>query len=343
MCLRIAGTATAMRPTLRWLAAIVILMTGCSASITTDPPRTSTALVAVTDGFEFRSDPLFNLHDFLIWNAESDQPINPRPECTQRLSLRDQEAYRDAQTHYANLYARGQSPGVLGVALLYRVAGFADVDVVADSVLAPTLAHLQAALYAYRSCWWADHDARNRRWIAAVVSHLRVHEADLRSRHLTSYRAEWEGRIPVDVAGYVSWAGASSLTNPDHIRIASADPRYQEAAALEMVFHEASHTLLGPGYGDVWEALVAAATTPTTERAPHGLWHPIIFFTSGTLTAARLNAYDNRSYRPYMYSNRVFEQYWVPLERHWLPYLEGEITLEEAAARLVAAVSDTHR
>lgn len=302
------------------------------------PPGARPATVLETDLFAFRSDMRFNLHDFLVWNAREAEPVDPRPTCLAALPDAEREGWKHARAHYAETFNRAEPFDRLVVALWFELAGFALVEIVPDEERAPSRQHLDAAEAAYRACWWADHDARNRAWIAALAPSLDAHERALRAGHARALGADWSGRIPVDVVGYVSWAGAGTLVDPNHILVSSADPRHHGDAALEVVFHEASHTLLGPGRGAVWDALVDAVAPA------HELWHPLLFHTSGWLVARRLAERGSPGYVPYVYRNGLYERAWPalrePIETHWEPYLEGRIDLQEAAERLVAATSE---
>lgn len=276
--------------------------------------------VAATDLFVFRSDALFNLHDFLLWNAQVEQPVEPRPGCVEALDEPDREAFERVLTHYAGAFGAAPPFDRLGVGLRYELAGFPEVEIVPDSAMAPTLAMLRAAAPAYEACWWADHDARNRAWIAEVVQLLTPHEEVLRARHADAYGADWGAPIPVDVVGYAGRAGAATLVNPHHILVSGADSRHHGDAALEILFHEASHTLFGPGNGAVWHALAETTTAPDAERLAQAVWHPILFYTSGKLVQTRLAEHGVRDYEPYMYRHGLFEGAWPryrePLEGH---------------------------
>jgi hypothetical protein len=140
----------------------------------------------------------------------------------------------------------------------------------------------------------------------------------------------------------VSWSGANTLTEPHHILLAGDDPRYAGLAALEVVFHEASHTLLGPGSGAVSEAL-AAAGAKLGREIPRDLWHAVLFYSVGYEIKRVLAAAGHPSYEPHVYKQRLFERSWPsfrePLEQHWRPYLEGSTDLRAAAESLLAAIA----
>ncbi len=312
-------------------------------------PERSNAFIAATRQFSFYSDPRVNAHDFLLWGLASEEPVEPAPECLARLPDAEREAFQRALSHYRETLT-GRDPGHnrLMLALRYELVGHPDIDVLPDSATALTLARLDAALPAYRTCWWGRHDARNRAWIAEAVPLLIAHEDTLKGRLARAYRAEWRGRIPVDVVGYVNFGGANTVVNPDNVMITAVDPAYGQLGGLEMLFHEASHTLLGPRVGGaIPEALEAASREVSGEPPPRNLWHVILFYTAGRVVQDLLEERGVTGYEPYVYREGLFGRAWPeyqePLEHHWEPYLEGRIGMEEAASRLLRGMANATR
>ncbi|HEY5567497.1 MAG TPA: hypothetical protein VIM81_09665 [Gammaproteobacteria bacterium] len=332
------------------IRALLIFLTAAIPTYGQEPSALANrepSFVAATRGFVFHSDATINLHDFLIWNARAEQPIDPRPDCVSDLPGAERQALEQAQEYYDQTFADPAANNRLLVALRYELAGFTDLSLVADEVMAPAFAELRAAAPAYRTCWWTEHDARNREWIAELVPRLIAHEDFLRARLSQLYEAELNARIPVDVVGYVSFGGANSLVAPDHLMISSVDPANKGDSALEVVFHEASHTLLGVERGAVWEALEEAVTTVGLEQLPRDLWHTVLFFTTGKAVEARLAERGVANYEPYVYREGLFDRAWPqfrePLEAHWEPYLEGRIDMAEAARRLLEELNEAQR
>ena len=112
--------------------------------------------------------------------------------------------------------------------------------------------------------------------------------------------------------------------------------------ALELLFHEASHTIVNPRSEGSIAALRRAAEAQGI-ALPKDLWHAVLFFTAGHAAQAVIRALWNAPYEPYMYSQGLFTRAWpkwrAPLEQCWRPYLERERSLEQAAAQLVAAAA----
>lgn len=329
--MRTAGTLTAV-------AVLISTTAGETQNTRPAPPDRRDAFVAATRMFAFHSDPTINLHDFLLSKAQVQGHPDPRPECLAGLPRPEAEAFEQARLHYDTNLSRRPWTDRLIVALRYEVAGFTEANVLPDSATAPALEVLRAAVPAYRRCWWKDHDARNRAWIAAVVPRLIEHEDAIAERLGRVFKAEWKTPFPVDIVGDAPPVGANTVTDPDHILISSADTGNQGTAGLEIVFHEAGHTIVGPGGGEVWQALQAAAAEVDAKPLAGQLWHPIIFYTAGKVVEARLAERGAPGYEPYMFRGDLFRQFRQPLEQHWQPYVDNRISLQEAAKRLLGAV-----
>lgn len=311
-------------------------------------PDRPEAFVAATRAFAFYSDPLLNLHDFLMARTRSqaqEQQVDAR--CLDSLRPAHREAFERARQHYTRTMASRNWMDDLMMALRWELAGFSDIDFLPDSAVAPTLTHLHAAAPAYVTCWWPQHDARNRVRIAQLVPRLIAHEDTLLARLAVLFREEWSPPFPVDIVGWTSSSGANSVVNPNHIVMSSANPGYDDDSGLEMILHEAAHTIIGPGNGTVWRALEEAGTALEAEDLPGTLWHPVLFYTTGKVVQALLAEHGAANYEPYMYRQGLFERAWPelrqPLEQHWQPYLDGRIELDEAARRLLDGVREAGR
>jgi hypothetical protein len=95
--------------------------------------------------------------------------------------------------------------------------------------------------------------------------------------------------------------------------------------AIEMIFHESSHTdpMEQPLRAALQDAF-RAAETPEPER----FWHDVIFYTSGEITRLVLAAHGEPNYHHYG-SLGVYKrgQRWAvelpALDEHWRPFLES--------------------
>jgi hypothetical protein len=302
-------------------------------------PDRGGALVAASRTFLFYSDPVTNLHDFLVWNARSNEPVEPAPACLAGLPAEQRAAFEHALLHY-RVFATPAGNRLL-IALRYRLAGFGDFGLADTTAIEAALAELPPAAPAYERCWWPTHDARNRRWVEALMPLLAAHEEALSDRLGELYGQELNRPLPVDVVSYGSLSGADSVGDPDHLLVSSIEPANAGYAALEIVFHEASHTVFGPRpTGRLWTELEAAAKATGAPLAPN-VWHAMLFYTTGSAVRARLTE-QGVDYVQYLYAQGLFERSWPlyrePLERLWQPYVDGRVPMVEAVRQLIDAL-----
>jgi hypothetical protein len=212
------------------------------------------------------------------------------------------------------------------------------------------VAALEQAAPVYRAHWWKEHDRANRSWIAAVAPRVRQLGGNLAEQLAAIYHAEWPaGSIRVDVTIYAGRMGGYTSLDPLHVTISSSDTRNQGAAALEVLFHEASHALAGA----VREG-IARECRARNKPIPRDLWHALVFYTTGEIVRRALSvpevaaggaASQNRvggNYTPYAYRYGLYARGWQNyerlLERYWQPYLDGREEFDRALAHLVAAL-----
>jgi hypothetical protein len=326
-----------MRLALVPLLGVLAVGTAAAQPAKTLPAR-GKALVATTSTFAFYSDPVTNLHDFLVWNARSPEPVEPAPECLAGLPAEERTAFDRARGHY-KVFATPAGNRLL-LALRFRLAGFGDFGIADAAAIEAALAELPRAAPAYEKCWWPAHDARNRRWIAALEPLLAAHEDALSVRVSGLYGRNLRRPFPVDIVSYASFSGADSVVDPDHLLVSSREPANAGYAGLEVVFHEASHTVFGPGTdGQLWLELEQAAKADGAPL-PQNFWHVMLFYTTGSTVKARLAERGVR-YEQYLYTQGLFERSWPgyrgPLERLWQPYVDGRVARADALKGIVAA------
>jgi hypothetical protein len=206
-----------------------------------------------------------------------------------------------------------------------------DQSLKGSGVSTAVAATLEAAAPEYRAGLWKQHNQGNIAWIESVKPLLAKHGAALAKELARIYQTEWPSEpIRVDVSEYASWAGAYTTLRPTHITISSTDPGYRGPAALEMLFHEASHSLIDK----LDDALAAELKKQNRLFKRRGFSHAVLFYTAGELTRRRIDGYTM-----YGIKNGVFENGWaesVPvLEKDWKPYIDGKIDLATAVRRLV--------
>ncbi len=203
---------------------------------------------------------------------------------------------------------------------------------------------LESVAPVYRARWWPQHDRANRFWIAVATPQVKQFGPTLIKQLTSAYQAKWPAKpIRVDVVEYANWAGGYTTLDPDgnvHTTICSIEQDYQGNSALEMLFHEASHAMVGPNNGAVARA-IARECKAQSKPIPNGLWHAIIFYTAGEFTKRNLKEFGVSNYTPAGYRGlytRAWPKLQRPLELYWQPYLDGTVDFDKAISNLIAAL-----
>jgi hypothetical protein len=336
----------------RWLRALPVIL-GMGVLFA---PQLALAQVAkrtpvlTTHYFAFYSDLPTNLNDALV-NAGVARRFR-KPElfrsgeeaaCFEKLPASARAGWEDA----VDYYAKSVSPKHFGdreqALIRYQLAGFDD-EISGDAAreYLKTVAGVRAAAEpAYKLCRWTAQDAKNRQWIQDLKKRLAAHEERIGSRLQQLYQTKWAPPIPVDVVQTVDWSGANTmlLREPGrgHVLVAIENEMPQ---ALEIVFHEASHVLVGRG-APVMDALGKAAAA-AHYTLPGDLWHVVLFFTTGEAVREVLTDAGEPGYKPVVYSiferNKGWASYRSALESAWLPYVQGKESLASSAHHLIAAL-----
>jgi len=304
--------------------------------------------VLTTPHFAFYSDLPTNEHDTLIAAATARRSNRPdvfvaaEQACFKGLPAAEREAWDRAVADYV----AGKSTRQQRIYERFALAGLVRADSVADAgdrdFLRQWTALLQAATPAYRQCRWPAQDALNRRWIAHVTTLLTTYEQTLGEQLPKLFASPWKG-LPfrVDVVNLASFSGADSAAfgEPEtpHIQISSTHPSNQGLAALEAVFHEASHSLTGPD--SPLSTALRNATARAAATVPPDLVHQIHFFIAGE-AVRRVLADHGETYTPHLFALKLFsDRFREIISRVWLPEIDGTRTLDEAAADLVRSLN----
>jgi len=294
--------------------------------------------------FDFHSGFWINLHHFLYEHAaaqaEGSRPVRHEPLSAEdatiaaQLSPDEQQVWSSAVAYYkAHFLQRDLLTNDLMRSTKNRLEDSENAPTLVRSRLDPGLAAvLNRAAPVYLAHWWQAHDRANHLWIAGVSPLIDQHGKALSEKLSVAFGTPWPDRpIRVDVVAYANWAGAYTTLLPSRIAISSLDARNQQTAALEVLFHEASHTLI-EGVGDTLIRDFAARK----KSAPRDLWHALLFFTVGFYVQ---QIYPD--YVPYAKSNDLWErgfssQFYEVLAADWQPHLEGKKSLAQAISDLAA-------
>jgi hypothetical protein len=340
--------------------------------------------------FEFHSGFWINLHHTLYKEAKQRSAPAPQssaaiapPEILQSpstarppLSPAELRVWTDAVNYYATHYAdRDLLFSTDLIVLKNQLGDFEDCDELSgarkktcDAGLPPQITHiLESAAAVYRAHTWPAQDRANRRWIARVAPLVRDEGLGLSERLASIYQAKWpKPKIRVDISAYANAAGAYTTLDPLRVTISSLDPRNQNTAALEVLFHEASH-----GIAEPVEQAIVRECHQRDKAIPRDLWHALIFFTTGEVIRPIMtantdpqfasaqpapnpsvpdepspNSPDARvtvaGYTPYAVREGLYERGWDDylklLTRFWQPYLDGQSSFDDAIARMVSSL-----
>lgn len=302
--------------------------------------------VATTRRFVLYSDFEPNLNDALIAAGVARRfgktelfRTGAEAGCFAKLPEPVRAGWDGAADFYAKIVSPSGSNSTQRYLIRLQIAGFdEELRDDADRQFAQIASSFRgAAAPAYRACRWAAQDEANRRWIEELKPRLLADEGKIGPRLEELYRRKWAPEpIPVDVVQTVDFSGANTILRDGgrgHVLIAIENPG---RAALEVVFHEASHVLMGAG-APVRQALEEAAKA-AGNPLPGDLWHVVLFYTTGEVVRSVNDAGGGPAYTPMLYEifdRGTWGEYRKALERAWRPYVKGERSLAEAAAALV--------
>jgi len=307
---------------------------------------------AITPDFAFYSDFATNLNDALVAAGVARNHHKPElfqsgaeKSCFGELPPSARAAWNQAVGYYAEIISPAEWSDRRQYLLRVDLAGFDEElqDAGARQFVNIARSFRAAATPAYEACRWATQDAENRRWIEGLKPRLAAHEQRIAHRLEELYRKPWDGLpIPVDVVETVNWSGANSIIRSPaggHLLISNS---YQGPAALEIVFHEASHLLMDRD-DPLRKALEAAASTLDVPL-PGDLWHVVLFYTTGEAVRRILDDAGESGYTPVIYAifdrNNKWARYRKAIESTWPAYMDGERSLSEAAADLIRALPE---
>jgi hypothetical protein len=320
------------------LAVVGLLTAGACAhrpAATVDAAAPATARSAPL--FDFHADFWVNLHQRLYPESSPRGVSAP----LQAGSPSEQQAWAAAVDGYRRHWPTRSLMTLLGDQDLARVQQALtslppDGSVGELPLPADVRAALAAAAPIYRECRWPEDERLAKAFIARMTPLVERHGPALAAALSRAYQRAWPAQpIRVEVAAYAGPVGAYTLLEPTHTTIASADPRHEGDAGLEILFHEASHALVAPV-----EEAIARAAAARGRPVPPGLWHAVLFWVTGELVRRELGP----SYVPYATHNGLWTRgpgwaaYEPALAQHWPAYLDGKETLDAAVGQLVAAL-----
>lgn len=303
--------------------------------------------------FDFHSSFWINLHHFLLPVARRRDQLKAKPSAapastdaqTATLTLEQQRAWDATLDYYieSGLIKRDVLFDEKMVTIKSRLAEMeSSVDLQKANLEPEFKAALERAAVVYRAVWWPPHDKANRDWVAAVSPKVQQFGSALSKELASVYHAKWPaGLIRVDVSRFAGQVGAYTTDGPLHIMISGSDDRIQGYDALEILFHEASHSMVDVTSCAVADA-IARECRARNKPVPERFWHALLFYTTGELVKRSIAARGVKDYVPYAYRNGLYGRGWQDyqrvLEKYWQPYLEGKSDFDKAIADMIAAL-----
>lgn len=321
------------------------------APVTSRPAVTAVPGTACADErlpssrFEFRSSFWLNLHNFLVREARRaagreddgllaagnlDLPLPP----LRAPSPAERERWDGAVNYYRTELLGAPLPDSVVIRVNNALALSVGPDLDGFRGNAALRDVLLGVAPLYRDLWWRTHDARNREWIADVQTRLDGLAPCLMTRLADTFGGLWpESPIPVEATVYASWAAAYTTFDPPHITVSTVAVGSQGLFGVELLLHEAGHTLMRP-----LEQAYARAAAERGREGDRMLVHLLLFYTAGDLVRRVAPDYPTaaEAFGVWRQNGRA-ARYRRLLEADWRPYLAGERPLDEAIAALAAA------
>jgi len=347
----VIGRCQSLRHSLALAAIVAAILTWVPVAAAAQ--NASTQAVRTTAHFAFFSDFETNLNDALIAaglarkRGSTDKgEASPEAACLDALPAAERAGWNRAVDYYADVVS-SESVGDRGrTRIRLELAGVVKDDEWEDAeerrFIRIARGMRAAAAPAYEACRWTERDAANRRWIETLAPSLAEHELALAGRLAEAFQTRWAGLpMRVDVVETVEWSGAHTihLRPPGaHVLISSSNPGYQGIAALEMVFHEASHFLTGRD--TPLRRALDDAIRELGDPFRGDLVHAVHFYMTGEIVRRRLQEAAGIDYAPAMYALGLYDRgvFRRAIEATWPPYIDGKTTLPEAALALVRAL-----
>jgi len=301
--------------------------------------------VIAAAGFEFHDGFWMNLHHALFQEGlKKSRGGKVESLCGRPLVARELAGWDAAIEFYrANYATRDLLFNDVLTAVKSAIAAIDDGSVVTEPLPADLASILAAAAPGYRGCGWEAQRAANERWIAELKPRLERYGAAVERRLADVYHEAWPEPIRVDVVGYASWSGAYTTLRPVHSVISGSEPAQQGLAAFEIVFHEASHALIGPNDGEITVRL-RDAFQARGQPMPRDLWHALLFYSTGEVVRDLVEKEHLGPYTPFAFAGGLYDRdpkwkaFAEAMAVHFKPYLDGKTDLDAAVRELAGAL-----
>lgn len=303
---------------------------------------------ARADLFEFHDGFWINLHHFLYRQAQLLETQKgghnlslagaDRDEL-QELSPAEHRAWDEALAYYTHSIAKRDL--LFDDELIQIKDQLEDAESSTDLTNAKLPSELKTVLLKaapiYRKHWWARHNTENQQGIAQVRPLVERYGPALSAQMEHIFEEPWpQHPARVDAVAYANWAGAYTTVERTRPTISTTDPANQGAAALEILFHETSHGMMGKVMNAIHSAEISVSARRSGAAFHSGsLWHAVLFYAAGELVAEKVPGYT-----PYAENNGLWVRAWPSpdralIEKDWKPHMEGSVGLQRALTNLL--------
>ncbi len=295
-----------------------------------------------------------NLHHRLLRAAElrlrkkSGRYVSPneyRHVGIPTLAPAEERAWNAALAYYERTYAASEEKKTLALVDIDNALTLIDGRRIhaAQAVPRATVAVLQGIAPVYEARFWKSDNQSNAAWLRSTEQLVGERGDVFRKRLPRIFGAQWLSEpYRVDVVYDATYPSEYSEYSDTfwQIVMSSGDPLTRGYEALELLFHEASHSIVRPDKGPIGSAIRRAAQW--AHRPPlRDLAHTIIFYTTGRL-AETVAAENGTSYTMVAARYGLFADdwaaYWPALANYWEPYMNGHGTLEGAVTACAMAI-----
>lgn len=308
--------------------------------------------VVTTEQFAFYNDYETNLNDALVAAGVArkfghDELFQTGEEqaCFEALAPSIQAGWRLAVDYYTEVVSPHEFNDRQQYVIRLSLAGVDFDDARSIAFLDLAASFRRAASPAYTACRWSAQESANRRWIDGLTTQLARHESKIAARLADLYQQAWpDQHLIVDVVSTVNWAGANSFFSDNSVGHILISPGSTGHEALETVFHEASHGFM-LRHSPLQQSIATAAEALKLP-VPEGLWHVVLFYTTGETIRSILKAAGEGSYEPMIYgiySRSNWGNYQDSMEANWPAYMNGSKAATDAAVLLIRQINSSER
>jgi hypothetical protein len=293
------------------------------------------SIVATASALEFHSDFWMNLHHVLHAASRGARIENvtafdfsPAEQRTWDSAI---EVYKGGYAHKDLLFDREMERIKIEI-------GRANGNLNAARIPEDIRKALEQAARIYRERVWEAADSSNRTWIEAEVRNVTQLAPAETPKLALLFGTPWPtSAVRVDAVRIANRQGAYTSLGPSWIVVSTGDPNNQGWAGAEILFHESSHLLVRS-----ISSAIDKAAKDSSVQVPNDLWHVVLFYIVGEVTRQALSAHGV-TYEAYLYRTGLFNRAWPrlkkPIETVLPAYIDGTLSLDETAKRLVAALN----